>query len=125
MPVSAHEKGCAVQVPLLSLPTLKSLTKARDPPGGATLNWNVNDPVPLSVAVASQVMVLPTFCGDASDGVRETIVTVANTGALSATIPNRHRKPILCSLMETLLVLVKSNGTSHGVGLSNGTSGKA
>jgi hypothetical protein len=51
------------------------------PLGGVMLNWKVSGPALVSVAVAAQVMDVPIFCGDASDGVKDTIVTVAKAGA--------------------------------------------
>src|SRR5580700_11134082 len=70
------------------------------PPGGATLNWKVNEPVPVSVPVAVHLIVLPIFCGDASDGVRETTDTAANACALHTANPSRHNKPLVHTLME-------------------------
>src|SRR5579862_683768 len=91
--VGTHTNGWAVHVPPLSVPTLKSFTIVRDPPGGVTLNWKVRGPLAVSVPVAVHVIEVPSGCGEACDGVMDT-VTVANAGAHSSAVhPARHNNP--------------------------------
>jgi hypothetical protein len=44
------------------------------------LNWKATGPVLLSVAVAVNAMLSPMGCGEACDGSRDTIETVAKAG---------------------------------------------
>ena len=95
-PVGFHRKCWEVQVPALSVPTLKSRAKERGLPRGATLNWKVRGPELLSVAFAVQVIDVPISWGDVRDGVRDTIWTVAYAGAHStASNPVTYRQPFL------------------------------
>src|SRR5579863_4200387 len=99
--VGIHVKGWLVQVPALSVPTLKSLARTRDPPGVAVLNWKVRGPGLLSVAVTVHLTGVPITCGDRGDGVIDTICTVANAGAHSTvSSPMKPKMSTLRLLME-------------------------
>src|SRR5689334_15264668 len=101
IPVGIHTNGWEVQVPALSVPALKSLARETGAPGAPTLNWNVRGLGLLSVAVTVQVTDVPSGCGGLTDGVTETIWTVAcKRGDNNASSAVRHNKPFLGVLIE-------------------------
>src|SRR5580693_415997 len=96
MPVNAQSNVRDVQEPPLGVPTLNCFTVVSIPPGRATLNWKVTGPGLVSVAVATQAIMAPIFCGDARDGFIETILTVARAGAqrITSTATGIHQARI-------------------------------
>src|SRR5579862_1352329 len=91
--VGTQVKGCAVHVPALRVPTLKSLTKVNwVAPGARMLNWNVSGPALVSVAVVVQVMVFPIGSGGFCDGAKVTRLTVAKAGALRSEATHKINK---------------------------------